>query len=384
TALPLCGSPFLFCCCAWQHCAAILLAAFCARQGSRSPAACATRSISGTRRYLPSSIARYGRTRDFFQQIISRSISRKQRSSSPPSLSSACRSSSLLSDRAWIRSGCLSSLPACLGGRVPPACRFQINFNPLGPATTRNPAGKFGEQAGVFSSQALQEDTGMQIEFAASPQAAHMPAPQSILATAASTRTVTPIEFSGASQGHERAWQQVLARDPKADGRFVYAVRSTNIYCRPTCPSRRPARAHVAFFPTATAAEISGFRACKRCRPDQPASSVDPHAAMVAEAARRLVKDSVEPVRLTDLARELGIGRVTLLRAFRRVLGVTPNEFARAQRMERFKKNFHPSATNNKSITDAIYTAGFGSPSRVYETGARSLGMTPSKLRAGG
>jgi AraC family transcriptional regulator of adaptative response/methylated-DNA-[protein]-cysteine methyltransferase len=231
--------------------------------------------------------------------------------------------------------------------------------------------------------QTQQEDTGMQIEFAVSPQAAHMPASRSILASAASTRTMAPID-SGSSHGHKRAWQQVLARDPNADGRFVYAVRSTKIYCRPTCPSRRPARAHVAFFPTAIAAESAGYRACKRCRPDRPAAPGDPHAAIVAEAARRLATDSAEPVRLADLARELGIARLTLLRAFRRVFGVTPNEFVRAQRMDSFKKTLHPSANNNKSITDAIYTAGFGSSSRLYETSAPSLGMTPRTLRAGG
>jgi len=202
-----------------------------------------------------------------------------------------------------------------------------------------------------------------------------MTSQRSILASVHSSDTI-------ARGNDDRAWRQVLARDPAADGHFVYAVRSTKIYCRPSCPSRRPARAGVAFFPTVSAAESAGYRACKRCRPDRTAA--DPHAAVVAEAARRLAQNSAAPVRLADLARELGIARLTLLRAFRRLLGVTPNEFARAQRMERFKKNLHPSATNNKSITDAIYTAGFGSPSRMYETGARSLGMTPSKLRAGG
>lgn len=181
-----------------------------------------------------------------------------------------------------------------------------------------------------------------------------------------------------------RAWQQVLARDPRANGRFVYAVHSTQIYCRPTCPSRRPAPAGVAFFPTAIAAEHAGYRACKRCRPDQPAHNSDPHAAIVAEAARRLAQDPVEPVRLAHLARELRIGRLTLLRAFRRVFGVTPTEFQRTQRMDRFRQSLHPSATKSKRITDAIYTAGFSSSSRVYETSDRVLGMTPTTLRAGG
>ncbi len=191
-----------------------------------------------------------------------------------------------------------------------------------------------------------------------------------------------------------RAWQQVLARDPGAEGCFVYAVRTTKIYCRPTCPSRRPAPANVEFFSHASAAEQAGYRACKRCRPDRPASQNDPRAALVAEAARRLAQNPAAPLPLADLARELGIGRLALLRAFRRLLGVTPAEFVRAQRVDRFRKSLQPAAreTGNcstspykgKRITDAIYNAGFNSSSRLYESSADSLGMTPRTLRSGG
>ncbi|HEY5056893.1 MAG TPA: methylated-DNA--[protein]-cysteine S-methyltransferase [Acidobacteriaceae bacterium] len=178
------------------------------------------------------------------------------------------------------------------------------------------------------------------------------------------------------------AWQQVLERDPRADGRFVYAVRSTGIYCRPTCPSRRPARAHVDFFPTAAEAEDAGFRACKRCRPELSVTQADPHAAAVAEIARRFAENSGETIRLTDLALEFGIPRLTLLRAFRRVFGVTPTEFARTRRMDRLRNSLHAAAPA-ATITDAIYDAGFGSSSRLYEAASATLGMTPRTLRAG-
>ena len=190
-----------------------------------------------------------------------------------------------------------------------------------------------------------------------------------------------------------RQWQQVLARDTAADGQFFYAVKSTMIYCRPSCPSRRPARQNVRFFPTASAAEQSGFHACKRCRPELATPRPDPQAGLIARAA-------------DYLARVTGVGRLTLLRAFRRVLGVSPGEFARAQRVAHFKDalrpakppvasiitpSANPAATSAnkpkpaaKRITDAIYESGFGSSSRLYESSANSLGMTPRTLRAGG
>ena len=212
-----------------------------------------------------------------------------------------------------------------------------------------------------------------------------------------------------------RQWQQVLARDAGADGQFYYAVQSTGIYCRPTCPSRRPARRNVRFFPTAAAAEQAGFRACKRCRPELATPRPDPQAAVIAAASQYLAEHATERTRLADLARATGVGRLTLLRGFRRVLGVSPGEFTRAQRVARFKDTLRPakppaaslitpakptarpaaasttgphaSSKNKpaaKRITDAIYEAGFGSSSRLYESSRDSLGMTPRTLRAGG
>jgi AraC family transcriptional regulator of adaptative response/methylated-DNA-[protein]-cysteine methyltransferase len=195
-----------------------------------------------------------------------------------------------------------------------------------------------------------------------------------------------------------RQWQQVLERDPSADGQFFYAVKSTGIYCRPSCPSRRPSRKSVAFFPTSAAAEQAGFRACKRCEPDRTIPRPDPQAAVIAAAAEYLTQHASERTRLSDLAEATGAGRLTILRGFRRVLGVSPGEFAKAQRVARFKDALRPAAkptgqsTPIKSaaepaaprITDAIYEAGFGSSSRLYESSSAVLGMTPRTMRAGG
>jgi AraC family transcriptional regulator of adaptative response/methylated-DNA-[protein]-cysteine methyltransferase len=199
---------------------------------------------------------------------------------------------------------------------------------------------------------------------------------------------VVPSLFPG------RQWQQVLARDASADGQFFYAVKSTGIYCRPSCPSRRPARQNVRFFPSAAAAEQAGFRACKRCQPELATPRPDPQADLIARATDYLAQHATERTRLADLARVTGVGRLTLLRGFRRVLGVSPGEFARAQRVAHFKDALRPAkppATSAnkpkpaaKRITDAIYESGFGSSSRLYESSHDSLGMTPRTLRAGG
>jgi AraC family transcriptional regulator of adaptative response/methylated-DNA-[protein]-cysteine methyltransferase len=193
-----------------------------------------------------------------------------------------------------------------------------------------------------------------------------------------------------------RQWQQVLERDARADGQFFYAVKSTKIYCRPSCPSRRPTRKNVAFFPSAVAAEQAGFRACKRCEPDRAIPRPDPQAAVIAAATEYLTEHATERTRLVDLARATGVGRLTILRGFRRVLGVSPGEFAKAQRVSRFKDALRPAAAENrpatrrssepepKRITDAIYEAGFGSSSRLYESSADALGMTPRVMREGG
>ena len=185
----------------------------------------------------------------------------------------------------------------------------------------------------------------------------------------------TPSVFAG------RAWQQVLARDASADGQFVYAVKSTKIYCRPSCPSRRPERKNVSFFPTPALAEAAGFRPCLRCEPQRTTPKQDPQAAAIAKAAEFLTEHASQRTRLDDLATAAGLGKFALQRGFKRVLGVTPGDFAREQRKERFRDKVRKPKL---SITDAVYEAGFGSPSRLYEGVAQTLGMSPTAMKAGG
>jgi len=177
-----------------------------------------------------------------------------------------------------------------------------------------------------------------------------------------------------------RQWQQVLERDPSANGRFFYAVRSTRIVCKPTCPSRRPTRANVQFFPTLAEALEAGFRPCKRCHPERTTPAPDPQAKAVARAARYLKQHTGERVTTDELAGVAGINRLTLHRAFRRIFGISPAQYARQQRLKTFNKNIRES---NMRVTDAIYDAGFGSSSRLYENSGLRLGMTPREMRNG-
>ncbi len=188
-----------------------------------------------------------------------------------------------------------------------------------------------------------------------------------------------PAVFAG------RAWQQVLARDPSADGQFVYAVKSTGIYCRPSCPSRRPERKNVTFFPTPALAEAAGFRACLRCEPLRTTPKPDIQADAIAKAAAFLSTHAGERTKLDDLAGAAGLGKFALQRGFKRVLGVTPGEFAREQRKERFRNKVRtPRPASKSPVTDAIHDAGFGSPSRLYETVDATLGMSPTAMASGG
>ena len=178
-----------------------------------------------------------------------------------------------------------------------------------------------------------------------------------------------------------RAWQQVLARDAAADGQFVYAVKSTGIYCKPSCPSRKPERKNVSFFPAPAQAEAAGFRACLRCEPARVAPKDDPQAAAVRKAAEFMAGRSGQRTSLEELAAAAGLGKFALQRGFKRVLGVTPGEFAREQRKERFREKVR---APQLSVTDAVYEAGFGSSSRLYEDVDATLGMSPTAKKAGG
>jgi len=135
-----------------------------------------------------------------------------------------------------------------------------------------------------------------------------------------------------------RAWQQVLARDASADGQFVYAVKSTGVYCKPSCPSRRPERKNVSFFPSPALAEAAGFRACLRCEPSRVAPKPDLQAGAIQKAAEFLAEKAGQRTSLDELAAAAGMGKFALQRGFKRVLGVTPGEFAREQRKERFRE----------------------------------------------
>jgi AraC family transcriptional regulator of adaptative response/methylated-DNA-[protein]-cysteine methyltransferase len=173
-----------------------------------------------------------------------------------------------------------------------------------------------------------------------------------------------------------RYWRASLARDSRADGSFVLAVRSTHIYCRPSCPARRPLRRNVIFYRTREEAEKNGYRACLRCRPNEIAGPV----ALVQRAASQLAESSDEGVRLGALATALETTQATLRRAFLQVTGLKPRELAEALRVKKFKALLRA----GKSIVDALYETGYGSTSRVYERSNAQLGMTPATYRKGG
>jgi AraC family transcriptional regulator of adaptative response/methylated-DNA-[protein]-cysteine methyltransferase len=173
-------------------------------------------------------------------------------------------------------------------------------------------------------------------------------------------------------------WLAVLARDARADGRFVYSVRTTGVYCRPSCAARTPRRENVAFHATAAAAERAGFRACKRCRPTQ-APLAERHAALVAELCRRIEAADETPT-LAVLAEHAGLSRYHVHRLFKSVTGLTPRAYAAAQRARRARDELARRAT----VTEAIHGAGYGSSGRFYEEADDVLGMTPTQYRAGG
>ena len=175
----------------------------------------------------------------------------------------------------------------------------------------------------------------------------------------------------------EKWWQAVLDRDVNFDGRFVYAVRSTGIYCRPTCPSRRPNRKQVLFFSALGAAEQAGFRPCRRCNPQALISS---STNVVREACRYIEENHAETLPLAHLSRQLNVSSSHLHRLFKRALGVSPAQYLEECRMNSVKGHLR----RGGEVTTAIYEAGFGSSSRLYERAASRLGMTPATYGKGG
>jgi AraC family transcriptional regulator of adaptative response/methylated-DNA-[protein]-cysteine methyltransferase len=173
-------------------------------------------------------------------------------------------------------------------------------------------------------------------------------------------------------------WAAVLARDPAAEGQFYYSVRSTGVYCRPTCPARAANPENVQFHATRADAEAAGFRPCRRCKPDQPPLAQQ-HAAKVAQACR-LIENAEHMPSLEQLAQHADLSRYHFHRVFKQVTGLTPRAYAAAHRAKRVRSALDRSAT----VTSAIFDAGYNASSRFYAQSAQLLGMTPSNYRAGG
>jgi AraC family transcriptional regulator of adaptative response/methylated-DNA-[protein]-cysteine methyltransferase len=192
-----------------------------------------------------------------------------------------------------------------------------------------------------------------------------------------SVATRSEIALPHFSTDDER-WAAVVRRDPRADGKFYYAVRTTGVYCRPSCPSRHALRENVSFHESSGAAERAGFRPCKRCRPNEAGPAVK-HGAAVAKACR-LIETADELPNLERLAAAAGMSPFHFHRVFKAATGVTPKAYAAAHRAQRVRENLPNSAT----VTDAIYDAGFNSAGRFYANSSAVLGMTPTKFRAGG
>ena len=173
-------------------------------------------------------------------------------------------------------------------------------------------------------------------------------------------------------------WTQVVERDPASDGRFVYAVRTTGVYCRPSCPSRKPFRRNVEFFPDPAEAERAGFRACRRCGSASPENGKAP--SIVANACAFIDRTPGGKPSLAAVARAVGVPPRRLQRLFQEVLGLSPGEYAEARRTGRLKALLQ----REPRVVDALYEAGYGSSSRLYERADAELGMTPAADRSGG
>ena len=176
----------------------------------------------------------------------------------------------------------------------------------------------------------------------------------------------------------EACWSAVENRDAAADGNFFYGVRTTGVYCRPGCASRRPLRANTIFFETTAAAEAAGFRSCKRCRPTDE-SAASRHVAAI-EKACALLRTSENIPSLGELADAAAISRFHFHRVFKQITGVTPRDYARSHRLGRLGEKLD----SGQPITASIYASGFGSSSRAYEMAPAGLGMTPGTRRRGG
>lgn len=175
---------------------------------------------------------------------------------------------------------------------------------------------------------------------------------------------------------NDQRWTLVLARNLQADGDFVYAVRSTGIFCRPSCPSRRPRRDQVEFFDSAQDAQRAGYRECRRCKPLKR----NPQMEKIEAACRYIEANLDRPLPLEEISRHAGLSPFHFQRLFKRALGVSPREYQQARRAGKFRQALQ----TETRITDAIYEAGYSSSSRAYENSSEFLGMTPSAFRRSG
>ena len=187
-----------------------------------------------------------------------------------------------------------------------------------------------------------------------------------------------PSAKATADRGDDSRWAAVVARDKALDGKFVYSVATTGVYCRPGCASRRPLRENVRFHASCAQAEAAGFRACKRCTPNAAPRDTR-HAAKVTEACR-LIETAETPPKLEELAAAAGMSPYHFHRVFKAVTGVTPKAYAVAHRQNRVRE----ALKGGTSVTKALYEAGFNSSGRFYAGARQALGMKPSEFRAGG
>lgn len=174
----------------------------------------------------------------------------------------------------------------------------------------------------------------------------------------------------------EKLWESVVNRDEYADSQAVFGVTTTGIFCRPTCPAKRPKKENVRFFKDAQSAMDAGFRACKRCHP------VGKHPDLrLVENVRQVIEEHIdERLTLARIGEEVGLSPYHVQRVFKRVTGISPTEYLRARRIERFKEQ----ARNGSDVTTGLYDAGFGSSSVLYEDAPAHLGMTPGEYQRGG
>jgi AraC family transcriptional regulator of adaptative response/methylated-DNA-[protein]-cysteine methyltransferase len=177
----------------------------------------------------------------------------------------------------------------------------------------------------------------------------------------------------------QQCWQAVISRDKNYDGQFVVAVISTGIYCRPSCPSRQPKHENVRFFDTPAEARSAGFRPCKRCLPDQ-SRLMEQNLEVVEQICTVLSQPNPEIPTLAELGRQFNLSPYHLQRTFKRMVGVTPRQYAAAQRLHRFKNGLK----TGQPVTDALYEAGYPSISSVYGENSDQLGMSPGRYQSGG